>query len=259
MILGPSIGSISLLDSPDSTLAASDHCAFCASGPGPGRPDVVAPDGASRDHPLRGAPGPARAARVFWRPVDESRKGGSQDPADPSGIPETWDFIEFRKVLDAQTLTQALEAQLRQWLNQRLGIEASELEPVPALDSSLPTPTPSLDIFNLRDEVIDDYRRYIELQVALCCSVGSWTGGRSCKELFPCWCVIQPRTGVLFVWDHHPENSDFLTIHNAFSSWRRACANPGIVRKFCRSNFLSHQVRVSHLMWPGTFDSQSVS
>ncbi|PPQ98740.1 hypothetical protein CVT26_010040 [Gymnopilus dilepis] len=37
------------------------------------------------------------------------------------------------------------------------------------------------------------------------------------------------------------ENSDFLTIHNAFSSWRRACANPGIVRKFCRSNFLSHQ------------------
>ncbi|RDB29553.1 putative helicase C15C4.05 [Hypsizygus marmoreus] len=37
------------------------------------------------------------------------------------------------------------------------------------------------------------------------------------------------------------ENSDFLTIHNAFSSWRRASANPGFVRKFCRVNYLSHQ------------------
>ncbi|KAI8995492.1 P-loop containing nucleoside triphosphate hydrolase protein [Trametes punicea] len=36
------------------------------------------------------------------------------------------------------------------------------------------------------------------------------------------------------------ENSDFLTIHNAFSSWRRACGN-GIARKFCKSNYLSHQ------------------
>ncbi|KAF8832459.1 hypothetical protein HHX47_DHR1001422 [Lentinula edodes] len=39
------------------------------------------------------------------------------------------------------------------------------------------------------------------------------------------------------------ENSDFLTLHNVFSSWRKACANanPGFVRKFCRQNFLSHQ------------------
>ncbi|KAI0361784.1 P-loop containing nucleoside triphosphate hydrolase protein [Trametes cingulata] len=36
------------------------------------------------------------------------------------------------------------------------------------------------------------------------------------------------------------ENSDFLTLHNAFSSWRRACGN-GIARKFCKSNYLSHQ------------------
>ncbi|KAL4071050.1 P-loop containing nucleoside triphosphate hydrolase protein [Scleroderma citrinum] len=35
-------------------------------------------------------------------------------------------------------------------------------------------------------------------------------------------------------------NSDFLTIHNAFSSWRRACTNPGFIRTFCRKNFLSH-------------------
>lgn len=37
------------------------------------------------------------------------------------------------------------------------------------------------------------------------------------------------------------DNSDFLTIHNAFASWRRACANPGFARKFCRINFMSHQ------------------
>ncbi|KAF9229432.1 P-loop containing nucleoside triphosphate hydrolase protein [Gyrodon lividus] len=37
------------------------------------------------------------------------------------------------------------------------------------------------------------------------------------------------------------DNSDFLTIHNAFASWRRASANPGFVRKFCRKNFLSHE------------------
>ncbi|KAI0639258.1 P-loop containing nucleoside triphosphate hydrolase protein [Trametes polyzona] len=36
------------------------------------------------------------------------------------------------------------------------------------------------------------------------------------------------------------ENSDFLTLHNAFASWRRASAN-GIARKFCKSNYLSHQ------------------
>ncbi|KAF6766323.1 pre-mRNA-splicing factor ATP-dependent RNA helicase prp22 [Ephemerocybe angulata] len=38
------------------------------------------------------------------------------------------------------------------------------------------------------------------------------------------------------------ENSDFLTIHNAFSSWRRASSNPGVnIRKFCSQNYLSHQ------------------
>ncbi|KAG1854088.1 P-loop containing nucleoside triphosphate hydrolase protein [Suillus tomentosus] len=37
------------------------------------------------------------------------------------------------------------------------------------------------------------------------------------------------------------DNSDFLTIHNAFSSWRRASENPSFVHKFCRVNFLSHQ------------------
>ncbi|KAG1903684.1 P-loop containing nucleoside triphosphate hydrolase protein [Suillus fuscotomentosus] len=39
----------------------------------------------------------------------------------------------------------------------------------------------------------------------------------------------------------HIDNSDFLMIHNAFSSWRRASENPSFVRKICQVNFLSHQ------------------
>lgn len=37
------------------------------------------------------------------------------------------------------------------------------------------------------------------------------------------------------------DNSDFLTMHNAFSAWRRVCSNPAAVRKWCRTNFCSHQ------------------
>jgi ATP-dependent RNA helicase DHX29 len=37
------------------------------------------------------------------------------------------------------------------------------------------------------------------------------------------------------------ENSDFLTLHNAYSSWRHVCHNPTVnLRKFCQSNYLSH-------------------
>ncbi|KAI0034301.1 P-loop containing nucleoside triphosphate hydrolase protein [Vararia minispora EC-137] len=38
------------------------------------------------------------------------------------------------------------------------------------------------------------------------------------------------------------ENSDFLTLHKAYSSWRTACGNkPSFVRDYCRKNYLSHQ------------------
>ncbi|KAI0002050.1 P-loop containing nucleoside triphosphate hydrolase protein [Russula vinacea] len=37
------------------------------------------------------------------------------------------------------------------------------------------------------------------------------------------------------------DNSDFLTMHNAFSSWRRVSSDGDSVRKFCRANFLSQQ------------------
>jgi ATP-dependent RNA helicase DHX29 len=37
------------------------------------------------------------------------------------------------------------------------------------------------------------------------------------------------------------DDSDFMTMHNAFSSWRRASSDAGSARKFCRLNFLSQQ------------------
>ncbi|KAF8337940.1 P-loop containing nucleoside triphosphate hydrolase protein [Cantharellus anzutake] len=37
------------------------------------------------------------------------------------------------------------------------------------------------------------------------------------------------------------DNSDFLTIHAAFASWRRAYTSPSAARAFCRKNYLSYQ------------------
>lgn len=72
-----------------------------------------------------------------------------------ASIPETWDFTELGEIFDPSTLTDAFAQQLLQWTNKRLGRPVEPLIP--------PSPSPqTLDIFNLRDEVIDDYRRYIE-------------------------------------------------------------------------------------------------
>ncbi|KAF8642409.1 hypothetical protein AX16_009674 [Volvariella volvacea WC 439] len=37
------------------------------------------------------------------------------------------------------------------------------------------------------------------------------------------------------------DNSDFLTIHNAFSSWRRALSSHESIYRFCQTNYLNHQ------------------
>lgn len=42
-------------------------------------------------------------------------------------------------------------------------------------------------------------------------------------------------------------DSDFLTLHNAFDKWRKASANGAFVYKFCRVNYISHQVRQASL------------
>lgn len=48
------------------------------------------------------------------------------------------------------------------------------------------------------------------------------------------------------ITDLYTENSDFLTLHNAFSSWRTACANGlAVARKLCRTAYLSYQVSLS--------------
>lgn len=53
--------------------------------------------------------------------------------------------------------------------------------------------------------------------------------------------------------DTGTENSDFLTIHNAFASWRRACANgQSQARKFCKESFLSYQVCPSRRQHPSS-------
>ncbi len=81
-----------------------------------------------------------------------------------SGIPQTWDFAELGEAFDSATLSSSFAHQLSQWIDERLGretrIESQALEST--TDDSVRTSPDNLDIFNLRDEVIGDYRRYIE-------------------------------------------------------------------------------------------------
>lgn len=77
-----------------------------------------------------------------------------------SAVPPEWDFVELGEVIDAETLSETFAAQLEQWVNQRQGRTST-----PEIELAEPTeeePRPTLDIFNLRDEVIGDYREYIE-------------------------------------------------------------------------------------------------
>jgi ATP-dependent helicase YprA (DUF1998 family) len=77
-----------------------------------------------------------------------------------SGIPIEWDFVELADVFEPATVTGSFGAQLIEWIDLRLGRRTLTLEAAPKdTASSLP---PTLDIFSLRDEVVGDYRRYIE-------------------------------------------------------------------------------------------------
>jgi superfamily II DNA/RNA helicase len=72
-----------------------------------------------------------------------------------SAIPKTWDFTELGDIFNSSTLTETFAIQLLEWINQTLGYTAPP-------QSALQQTTNDLDIFNFRNQVIDDYRRYIE-------------------------------------------------------------------------------------------------
>lgn len=75
-----------------------------------------------------------------------------------SEIPEDWDFTELENVFDSETITESFREQLITYINQRNGAPETEEEEQHTTDSEENT----LDIFRFRDEVVNDYRRYIE-------------------------------------------------------------------------------------------------
>ncbi|WP_088889844.1 DEAD/DEAH box helicase [Leptolyngbya ohadii] len=79
-----------------------------------------------------------------------------------SGIPADWDFVELAQVLDQETLTESFAHQLTQEIDRRLGRETKPVQQPSIVAPSSPDSRPTLDVFNLRQEVISDYRRYIE-------------------------------------------------------------------------------------------------
>lgn len=74
-----------------------------------------------------------------------------------SGIPAEWDFVELAQVFDPETMTEDFATQFNQAIDQRLGRTST-----PSPQRSTPQTPGILDIFNLRNEVVSDYRRYIE-------------------------------------------------------------------------------------------------
>ncbi|WP_066423339.1 DEAD/DEAH box helicase [Anabaena sp. 4-3] len=72
-------------------------------------------------------------------------------------IPQEWDYRELTEIFDTNTLTDTFINQLYQYIDQRLGRTPTQQ----TTTSPLSTPD-SLDIFNFRNEIIGDYRRYIE-------------------------------------------------------------------------------------------------
>ena len=72
-------------------------------------------------------------------------------------IPQEWDYVEISEIFDIDTLTETFANQLYQYIDHRLG-----RTPTPQTVTSQLSNPESLDIFNFRNEIIGDYRRYIE-------------------------------------------------------------------------------------------------
>ncbi|MBD2471548.1 DEAD/DEAH box helicase [Nostoc sp. FACHB-145] len=75
-----------------------------------------------------------------------------------SKIPEDWDFLQLGEVFDAVTFTDSFANQISNYIDQRLG----RTQPQISTTNDELANTNDLDIFNFRNEVIGDYRRYIE-------------------------------------------------------------------------------------------------
>ncbi|MGK7898542.1 MAG: DEAD/DEAH box helicase, partial [Xenococcus sp. (in: cyanobacteria)] len=75
-----------------------------------------------------------------------------------SGIPDTWDFVELAEVFDSDTFSETIAQQFSELLDRRHG--RIDLTPSPSPQKR--GEQKALDIFKLRDEVIGDYRNYIE-------------------------------------------------------------------------------------------------
>lgn len=91
-----------------------------------------------------------------------------------------------------------------------------------------------------------DNRGYAEREVTFHRTIRSGRRCRACAQQVQSWSVLR-----LFLTQRckliclePADNSDFLTIHSAFSSWRNIINKGESARKFCRDNYLSHQVRL---------------
>ena len=73
-------------------------------------------------------------------------------------ISKTWDFNRLKTLFNADTLNESLERQLTEWCERRQG---KQTQPKLILKDKAEEKK-ALDIFKLRDEVIGDYRTYIE-------------------------------------------------------------------------------------------------
>jgi predicted DNA-binding protein (UPF0278 family) len=73
-------------------------------------------------------------------------------------IPPTWDYQELTEIFNPETCTETFTNQLIAYIDHRLG-----RTPRPSLITNYELRiTNYLDIFNFRNEIIGDYRRYIE-------------------------------------------------------------------------------------------------
>jgi superfamily II DNA/RNA helicase len=73
-------------------------------------------------------------------------------------IPKNWDFNRLKTIFNPDTVSESLEQQLTEWCDRRQG--KLNLTPNSSLEKK--EEQKALDIFKLRDEVIGDYRNYIE-------------------------------------------------------------------------------------------------